>query len=126
MAMKGWRRIGIVLSVIWFFGFGLFLWHELVESEVAPYVVALKACSQIEYSGDTDDPDVRMKRFDRAEKCRSNAKLEWEERERERWSTSLALAMVIGVDLVTIALGWLIAWGLLSVGRWVHRGFAAK
>jgi hypothetical protein len=66
--------IGIVLSVIWFFGFGLFLWHELVESEVAPYVVALKACSQIEYSGDTDDPDVRMKRFDRAEKCRSDAK----------------------------------------------------
>jgi hypothetical protein len=24
MAMRGWRRIGIILSVIWFLGFGVF------------------------------------------------------------------------------------------------------
>lgn len=28
MAMKGWRRIGIVLSVIWFLGFGVYLWAQ--------------------------------------------------------------------------------------------------
>jgi hypothetical protein len=33
---------------------------------------------------------------------------------------------VLGADLVTIALGWLIAWGCIALGRWVHRGFAAQ
>jgi hypothetical protein len=31
MAMKGWRRIGIIVSVIWFLGFGVFLWNQYVE-----------------------------------------------------------------------------------------------
>jgi hypothetical protein len=30
MAMRGWRRIGIILSVIWFLGFGVYLWSEAV------------------------------------------------------------------------------------------------
>ena len=56
--MKGWRRIGIIASVIWFFGFGVLLWNQFVEGAVAPY-------------------------------------------------------------------GWLIAWGCVALGRWVHRGFAS-
>jgi hypothetical protein len=28
MAMKGWRRVGIVLSVVWFLGFGVYLWLQ--------------------------------------------------------------------------------------------------
>jgi hypothetical protein len=35
------------------------------------------------------------------------------------------LPVVIGVDLVTIILGWLIVWGCVAVGRWVYRGFAS-
>lgn len=31
---RGWRRIGIVLSVIWFVGFGGYMW----KSEVSPAV----------------------------------------------------------------------------------------
>ena len=37
MAMRGWRRIGIIVSVIWFFGFSVFLWNKFVEDAVAPY-----------------------------------------------------------------------------------------
>ena len=47
MAMKGWRRVGIVLSVIWFFGFGVLLWNEFVEDAVAPYAQDVKICSAI-------------------------------------------------------------------------------
>ena len=36
-AMKGWRWIGIIASVIWFFGFGVLFWNEYVEEAVAPY-----------------------------------------------------------------------------------------
>jgi hypothetical protein len=34
-------------------------------------------------------------------------------------------AVVVGFDLLTIALGWLIVWGCVALVRWVHRGFAA-
>jgi hypothetical protein len=50
MKARGWRRIGVVLSVMWFLGFGVFLWHQFVEDAVAPYTVALKTCSAIEES----------------------------------------------------------------------------
>jgi hypothetical protein len=36
--------------------------------------------------------------------------------------TELAAFTVI-YDLISIALGWLIVWGCVALGRWVHRGF---
>jgi len=44
---RGRRRIGIILSVIWFLGFGLFLWQRTVEDIVQPYSDTLKACGEI-------------------------------------------------------------------------------
>jgi hypothetical protein len=38
----------------------------------------------------------------------------------------MAFAEILVIDLATIALGWLIAWGCIALGRWVHRGFAAE
>jgi hypothetical protein len=52
MAMKGWPRIGIIVSVIWFLGFGVLLWNQYVEDAVAPYARDLKTCSAIEQSSD--------------------------------------------------------------------------
>jgi hypothetical protein len=34
--------------------------------------------------------------------------------------------MVLVIDLVTIALGWLIVWGCVALGRWVRSRFAAN
>jgi hypothetical protein len=56
-------------------------------------------------------------------KCESDAKLQWES---SRQSDGLQLAVVIGADLVTIALGWLIVWGCVAVVRWVRLGFVAQ
>jgi hypothetical protein len=52
MAMRGWRRIGIMASVVWFFGFGVFLWNQFVKDAVAPYAQDLKICSAIEEYSD--------------------------------------------------------------------------
>ena len=41
---RGWRRIGIVLSVIWFLGFGVFLWETSLNDLVRPYAYQLKQC----------------------------------------------------------------------------------
>jgi hypothetical protein len=132
-AMKGWRRIGIIVSVIWFLGFGVLLWNQFVEDTVAPYALDLKICSAIEQHRDefwqakarnSEELSEKLQaNQDEYEKCASKAKLQWES---ERPSDSVLAIAVLMIDLVTIALGWLIVWGSVALGRWVYRGFAAN
>jgi len=130
--MKGWRWIGIVASVIWFFAFGVLFWNEYVEEAVAPYAQDLKICSAIEQYSDEfwqanarDSVELSEKlqvNQDQYERCASKAKLQWES---ERPADSVLAVAVLVIDLVTIALGWLIVWSCVALTRWVYRGFAA-
>ena len=130
--MSGWRLISIIASVIWFFGFGVLLWNQFVEDAVAPYAQDLKICSAIEQYSDEfwqanarDSEELSEKlqvNQDQYEKCASKAKLQWES---ERPSDSVLAIVVLVIDLVTIALGWLIVWSCVALTRWVYRGFAA-
>src|SRR6516165_5274515 len=108
-------------------------WPAAVEEAVAPYAQDLKICSAIEeYSDQFWQENARDKEElseklqanqDEYEKCTSKSKLRWES---ERPSDSMAIVAVLVIDLVTIALGWLIVWGCVALGRWVHRWFAAN
>jgi hypothetical protein len=40
---------------------------------------------------------------------------------RHHWG--LAMGLLIGVDLLTIGIAWLLAWLTISVVHWVRRGF---
>jgi hypothetical protein len=123
-AMKGWRRIGIIVSVIWFLGFGVLLWNQFVEDTVAPYALDLKICSAIEQHRDefwqakarnSEELSEKLQaNQDEYEKCASKAKLQWES---ERPSDSVLAIAVLVIDSVTIALGWLIVWGSVALGR---------
>jgi hypothetical protein len=44
---RGWRRIGIVLSMIWFLGFGVFLWNAELHVLFDPYVYQLEQCGHL-------------------------------------------------------------------------------
>ena len=109
--MRGWRRIGIIVSVIWFFGFGVFLWNKFVEDAVAPYAQDLQICSAIEqYSDDFWQANARNSEElseklqasqDQYEKWASKAKLQWES---ERPSDSVLAVAVLVIDLVTRSL----------------------
>lgn len=133
MTMSGWRLIGIIASIIWFFGFGVLLWNQFVEDALAPYAQDLKICSAIEEYSDEfwqtnarDSVELSEKlqvNQDQYERCASKAKLQWES---ERPSDSVLAIAVLVMDLVTIALGWLILWGCVALGRWVRRRFAAN
>jgi hypothetical protein len=123
--MTGWRLIGIIASVISFFGFGVFLWNQSVEDAVAPYAQDLRICSALEQYSDkfwqenARDPEELSEKLqvnqDQYEKCALKAKLQWES---ERPSDSVLAIVVLVIDLGTIALGWLIVWGcvVLAVG----------
>jgi hypothetical protein len=129
--MSGWRRIGIVLSVFWFLGFGIFLWHQLVEDAVRPYTAALQRCSLIEDNEMNGlqyitDPDKRDKRLyailDNEHRCKEDAALQWKSTQP---SDGLLAVVMLATNLVTIALGWLIVWGCVAVVRWIRRGLVS-
>jgi hypothetical protein len=99
--MKGWIRLGIVLSVLWVF-VGFF-WGM---------------------SGKTRAEDFR-------DLCHRSLRIEsWPEgcdaaflrnspaamRERQEYAIVLAI--------LPIPFAWLIAWGCVATGRWVYRGFS--
>ena len=130
--MSGWRLISIIASVIWFFGFGVLLWNQFVEDAVAPYAQDLKICSAIEEYSDQfwqtnarDSEELSEKlqvNQDQYEYCVSKTKLQWES---ERPSDTVLAIAVLVIDLMTIAIGWLIVWACVALGRLVRRGFAA-
>jgi hypothetical protein len=127
---RGWRRIGIVLSVIWFLGFGVFLWETSLNDLVRPYAYQLKQCGYLIDSSALPDyltPEMQDKlnkgNWDRYHECEDRAKIRFEEQLRNN-PDSLRLVGVLGVDLITIGLGWMFVWGCVAVVRWIRRGFA--
>jgi hypothetical protein len=58
----------------------------------------------------------------RLQECMKEASLKYES---TRPSDYARLAEIIVVNLVSIALAWLVAWGCVAVGRWIRRGFVA-
>ena len=131
MKARGWQRIGIILSVIWFVGFGGFLWTKSVDEIIAPYRYELESCHRV-LDMDNDrlqyitDPDQRDKKlndnFAKLHKCEADAKQQWES---TRPDDRQVVAGVVAVDIVSIILGWLIVWGCVALVRWVRRGFVA-
>jgi hypothetical protein len=133
MAMRGWRRIGIILSVIWFLGFSVYLWNAAVaEADRLRSLRADYCFSARERSSDRlqhiSDPDRRKKEevaiVSTYDKCIDDVMEQWS-RNHPAYNLSLSAAVILGINLATIGLGWLIVWGCVALGRWVHRGFAA-
>jgi hypothetical protein len=123
--LRGWRRIGVVLSVIWFLGFGFFLWSSVLLEK------SWDSCDQtFRMAWHTLDEEIAPTAqeympkwnalFQRKNKCYADAT--WlSEISRSR---STELAWVIVANLITIGLGWLIVWGCVAVVSWMRRGFA--
>jgi hypothetical protein len=128
---RGWRRIATVLSVIWFAGFGLYLWHVFVNDAVAPYAADLKICGFILDSDNSALQYFRVEgrgkqqdaNFAKYQKCNADAKAKWE---RTRPDDRLLAPVVVGVDLASIGIGWLLVWFVVLIARWVGRGFASR
>jgi hypothetical protein len=132
MAIKGWRRIGIVLSVLAFFPLGILIWKLPTVSEIL-YDMRTNTCGKVRhYDLDGIDQVHDMDKWPELieesnvwyERCISKGYREYESTNPP--SQTKRLLIVLAMDLVLIGLGWLIAWGCVAVGRWAHRRFAAQ
>ena len=114
--MGGWKRIGVVLSVIWFLGFGVFMCIGTLQKLDAESARALGYC--FDHVGGEDDHKDDAAINAAYEKCLA---LRWSNHPIKTLSTA-GLA-ILGINLAIIGLGWLIVWGCVLVVPWIRRGF---
>jgi hypothetical protein len=131
--MGGWKRIGIILSVVWFFGFGFFLLDRTLthpsagaEAYAQTYCLGQKTIETYK-SDDWRQQDSVRARWDKfMPECVSSKARDYDiqnpspDRTLERAAITALVA-----DVVTIGLGWLIVWGCVAVVRWIRRGFVS-
>ena len=116
--MGGWTRIGIVLSVIWAVGGGLWA-HQLAADDVMRRTgLQLDACvsknkALLHSKGDDSEP------YDRIwTPC-------WAEHSKNYVANIEGFWWFVGImGLVPIPVAWLIVYGLVGIWRWIRSGFS--
>jgi hypothetical protein len=129
---RGWRRIGIVASVIWFIAFGAYLWRDGNQRHADSYTSSREMCSlELDTLNKSLGPRLgnpNLKEYDRKfaenlanfEKCNAYTDKVFLSQADEFFKN---IPILLGVDLATIAIGWALVWFVVVVVRWVRRGF---
>jgi hypothetical protein len=99
--IRGWRRIGVVLSVLVFFPLAIFLWEQPSADE-SVYLTRVDACHK--------QQDFTKARRDA---CLDKARLDYESTNPP--SNSTRLLIIAAKDLLLIGFFWLFAWGCVAV-----------
>src|SRR5271167_3632413 len=113
MKLNGWKRIGIIASVLWILGAGVHTYDSEIDRASALIVSNHVACDS-DLAGKTGDDYT--KGFN---ECNKHA------------DDSLALALTNArleaalVAFVAMPLGWGFTYLVLFLVRWVKRGFSA-
>jgi len=128
--LNGWQRIGIVMSVVWFFGFAGFVWIWDTRERGTFYGWQLKMCDAI-LSTKNESLQYLTKREDRDERADENA-AEYLSCRRSAERLFLGemngryggIPILLAVDFGIIIFAWLVAWFVVAITRWISRGFA--
>jgi hypothetical protein len=125
--MSGWHRIGVVLSVLWFVGFGGWLWMSEVNGHQDFYGHQIETCIFVAKMNREplapNDPQYAQK----------DAKIDGEERacvdraadflSQQMSSLRSGVWLIAAAAVASLILWWLLAGIIVSVGRWVAAGF---
>ena len=125
---KGWRRISIIISVLWLAGFGVYLWIWSNDDILVPYKLQLEQCSRLlnlaneglQYGPVETRGNRQSDNFSKYRECLAKAETE---SLLHRPSTQTQIAWVAAIDFLSVILAWLIAWVSISLTRWVRAGF---
>ena len=128
---RGWRRIGIVLSAIWFIAFGAYVWSLEFGRQKDLYRSQLEICNRI-LRADNGGLEYIIKPDEREKRRLANWKTHQECQNKALAFFSAGfdelrqkgILIVLAVDVATILVGWLVVWGLVSTVRRIGRGFA--
>jgi hypothetical protein len=113
MRLSGWKRIGIVVSVVWMLVGSIWFWSQMTEQAASFATIAVKAC-QLKNGFSSSN---------RAEDC-----LQVYNKSYDQMLDPAAKALTpIGAGavyaFVVLVVAWLALWIVLVVVRWVRAGF---
>jgi hypothetical protein len=126
--MSGWRRLGVVLSVLWFVGFGGWLWTSSMRGYQDFYDFELRNCfAMTNMKRDAlraDEPqyDQKSAKIMSEDKACTDSADESYSRELDKLY-SQEIWVLLAIDVALLALFWLLAWIVVAVGHWVLAGF---
>ena len=115
--MSGWQRIGIVLSIIWFIGFGAYIWMlrdiqhvgELYRGQLNTCSILLNmANDELQHIENLSDrnkrQDANWKEYEDCKKRASALHSRMLNDEKE------GIPVIPAIDFVTVVIGWLAVW----------------
>jgi hypothetical protein len=113
-ALNGWQRIGIVLSVLWATVGFVWVDHSVAFNIGARFV-------EEDYDRclwqRSIQPDGSVPKDTDWQPCINAFDRDWDRAVKYQWITALYFA------LIPILTAWLVAYGLVVVGRWIAAGF---
>jgi hypothetical protein len=116
MRLNGWQRIGVIASVCWFIGGGLWINSIVIEDLGAPAVAEHRRCLDAR----SIQPDGTVPKDTDWGPCGVRFMAAYKAAVADHWSYAAAYT------LVPIPIIWLIVYGLVGFERWVRAGFARR
>ena len=108
--LNGWQRIGVIVSILWFF-IGGFWGNDLAIHEGTDWVVSsYGTCLKL-------SDDTSLKHAPTWDQCKATFDKDFAAGVKGHWWGALFFAVV------PIILGWSLAYGFIALFRWVRRGF---
>lgn len=102
MRLSGWKRIGIVVSVAWILGAGIYTYEKLINSDLNYFMVVINDCLD-EHHDANECTKQGYKYLDGAR------------------ASDLMMASIVGI--VPVPFAWGFAYLMLFTVRWIRRGF---
>jgi len=125
--MRGWRWLGGVLSLLWFVGFGGWLWMSSVGDRHEWYALQLQRCYSSSVMNreklQTDNGQYDQKIADISREyyfCTERAKAIFDRQMDERRSH---VGKIMAINAGVLAAIWLLVWMAITVLRWGAAGF---
>jgi len=126
--LGGWQRIGVIISIVWFLGWGAFLWIDAVNQNANLFKVQFGICMQVHDDAIGLLRPAEKNYRERSEQIESDFKRCKDKAEnlfiKQAANNRADIPILLAVDFGSVVIGWLIVWGMVGMARWVRRGFA--
>jgi hypothetical protein len=110
--LNGWQRIGVILSVLWFFGAGLQSNSSFVNQAYQNTSVSYELCNAA-----THDEQNQDKAFEKLEQCSKDRDKKFEMNLEGMWLRALIVAAL------PIPIIWYLITRLIKLYKWTSAGF---
>jgi hypothetical protein len=127
ITLNGWQRIGIVLSIIWFFAYSIFLWSSGSADRVELYELRKSNCADT-FNANNEalrpaDGDYDKRSSENQNELRQCAREAAAVFRRDLRTSRQNIPVLLANVIASIVFAWVLVWSIIGIVRWVKHGF---